>query len=180
MFWCPAVDTGVVVLVAAPEALGGEADRLGEDIVASTGRPSPMGEHLRYRLPDGTYLHLVAPSGPRHRLVATVPLGLEGLDRIEAIQRLLADQHRRRSIPRDTRLTAQQKARLRRVLQASDAAFHGATQKQIAEVLFRTGRLDRDEWQVSSARFAVSSLLREGRDLIAGGYRKLLRHQRRL
>jgi hypothetical protein len=169
-----------VVLVAAPEALGGEADRLGEDIVASTGRPSPMGEHLRHRLPDGTYLHLVAPSGARHRLVATVPLGPEGLDRIEAIQRLLADQHRRRSIPRDTRLTAQQKARLRRVLQASDAAFHGATQKQIAEVLFRTGRLDRDEWQVSSARFAVSSLLREGRDLIAGGYRKLLRHQRRL
>ena len=168
------------MLVAAPEALGGQADRLGEDIVASTGRPSPMGEHLRYRLPDGTYLHLVAPSGPRHRLVATIPLGPEGLDRIEAIQRLLANQHRRRSIPRDTRLTAQQKARLRRVLQASDAAFHGATQKQIAEVLFRTGRLDRDEWQVSSARFAVSSLLREGRDLIAGGYRKLLRHQRRL
>ena len=150
------------MLVAAPEALGGEADRLSEDIVASTDRPSPMGEHLR------------------HRLVATVPLGPEGLDRIEAIQRLLANQHRRRSIPRDTRLTAQQKARLRRVLQASDAAFHGATQKQIAEVLFRTGRLDRDEWQVSSARFAVSSLLREGRDLIAGGYRKLLRHQRRL
>ncbi|WP_239031806.1 DUF2285 domain-containing protein [Paroceanicella profunda] len=169
-----------MVLVAAPEALGGEADRLGEDIVASTGRPSSMGEHLRHWLPDGTYLHLVAPSGPRHRLVATVPLGPEGLDRTEAIQRLLADQHRRRSIPSDTRLTAQQKARLRRVLQASDAAFHGATQKQIAEVLFRTGRLDRDEWQVSSARFAVSSLLREGRDLIAGGYRKLLRHQRRL
>ena len=168
------------MLVAAPEALGGQADRLGEDIVASTGRPSPMGEHLRYRLLDGTYLHLVAPSGPRHRLVATIPLGPEGLDRIEAIQRLLADQHRRRSIPRDTRLTAQQKARLRRVLQASDAAFHGATQKQIAEVLFRTGHLGRDEWQVSSARFAVSSLLREGRDLIAGGYRKLLRHQRRL
>ena len=98
----------------------------------------------------------------------------------EGVDLLLADQHRRRSIPRDTRLTAQQKARLRRVLQASDAAFDGATQKQIAEVLFRTGRLDRDEWQVSSARFAVSSLLREGRDLIAGGYRKLLRHQRRL
>lgn len=169
-----------MVLAVAPEALAGETGAPGVEIAAPKGRASSIGKHLRHRLPDGTYLHLVAPLKQRGRLVATVPLGLEGLDRIEAIQRLLADQHRRRSIPRDTRLTAQQKARLRRVLQASDAAFDGATQKQIAEVLFRTGHLDRDEWQVSSARFAVSSLLREGRDLIAGGYRQLLRHQRRL
>ncbi|WP_320177632.1 DUF2285 domain-containing protein [Roseovarius pacificus] len=169
-----------MVLAVAPEALAGETGAPGSEIVAPRGRASPIGKHLRHRLPDGTYLHLFAPLNDRGRLVATVPLGPEGLDRMEAIQRLLADQHRRRSIPRDTRLTAQQKARLRRVLQASDAAFDGATQKQIAEVLFRTGHLDRDEWQVSSARFAVSSLLREGRDLIAGGYRKLLRHQRRL
>lgn len=169
-----------MVLAVAPEALAERTDAPGGQAVAPKGRASPIGKHLRHRLPDGTYLHLVAPLKHHGRLVATVPLGPEGLDRIEAIQRLLADQHRRRSIPRDTRLTAQQKARLRRVLQASDAAFDGATQKQIAEVLFRTRHLDRDEWQVSSARFAVSSLLREGRDLIAGGYRKLLRHQRRL
>lgn len=169
-----------MVLAVAPEALVEGTDAPGGQVVAPKCRASPIGKHLRHRLPDGTYLHLVAPLKHHGRLVATVPLGPEGLDRIEAIQRLLADQHRRRSIPRDTRLTAQQKARLRRVLQASDAAFDGATQKQIAEVLFRTGHLDRDEWQVSSARFAVSSLLREGRDLIAGGYRKLLRHQRRL
>jgi len=169
-----------VILAVAPEALAEESNAPGSEIVAPTGRASPIGKHLRHRLPDGTYLHLVAPVNDRGRLVATVPLGPGGLDRMEAIQRLLADRHHRRSIPRDTRLTAQQKARLRRVLQASDAAFHGATQKQIAEALFHTGHLDRDEWQVSSARFAVSSLLREGRDLIAGGYRKLLRHQRRL
>ncbi|WP_338031138.1 DUF2285 domain-containing protein [Chachezhania antarctica] len=169
-----------MVLVVAPGSLVDETDDAGDEISALNGRVSRIGKHLCHRLPDGTYLHLVAPLKHRGRLVAAVPLGPEGLDRMEAIQRLLADQHRRRSIPRDTRLTAQQKARLRRVLQASDAAFDGATQKQIAEVLFRTGHLDRDEWQVSSARFAVSSLLREGRDLISGGYRKLLRHQRRL
>ena len=116
-----------MVLAVAPEALAEETDAPSDEKAASKGRASPIGKHLRHRLPDGTYLHLVAPLKDRGRLVATVPLGPEGLDRIEAIQRLLADQHRRRSIPRDTRLTAQQKARLRRVLQASDAAFHGAT-----------------------------------------------------
>lgn len=111
-------------------------------------------------------------------LVAVVPLDPSGFDRLEAVNRLLASLHGR-AIPRDTRLTWQQKARLRRVLQASDAAFDGATQKQIAEVLFRTGKLSRDEWQVASSRFAISSLLREAREMIAGGYRRLLRHHRR-
>ena len=87
-------------------------------------------------------------------------------DFLRAARQALADKH--------LALPEEQRELLHRLY------YQGQTQKQIAEVLFRTGHLDRDEWQVSSARFAVSSLLREGRDLIAGGYRKLLRHQRRL
>lgn len=107
-----------------------------------------------------------------------MPLGLEGFDRIEAIYRLLASLYGR-AIPPDTRLTRQQRARLARALRAFDGQRMGATQREIAEVLFHIGSLDRDSWQASSARYAVMALLREARAMIAGGYRRLLRHRRR-
>jgi hypothetical protein len=65
------------------------------------------------------------------------------------------------------------------MLRAIDGSRDGATQQDIARILFRIGHLTRDEWQASSARHAVMALLRDARAMIAGGYRKLLRHRRR-
>ena len=48
-----------------------------------------------------------------------------------------------------------------------------------ADSIFRIGSISRDEWQASSTRHAVMSLLRDARAMIAGGYRKLLRHRHR-
>lgn len=131
--------------------------------------------YVRFDLGNGEHLQLihdgVAPTA------AIVPLNIEGLDRLEAIYRLLAALHGR-AIPPDTRLTRQQRARLRRMLQAFDGYCAGATGQEIAQVIFRIGRISRDEWQVSSARHAVKSLIRDARAMIAGGYRKLLRHRR--
>lgn len=123
------------------------------------------GQHLQLIL-DG-----IAPTA------AIIPLSLDGLDRLEAVHRLLAALHGR-AIPPDTRLTRQQRARLRRMLQAFDGHRAGATGREIAQVVFRTGALDRSEWQTSSARHAVKTLIRDARAMIAGGYRKLLRHRR--
>lgn len=109
--------------------------------------------------------------------MALVPLGLDGFDRIEAVRRLLSSLHGR-AVPADTRLTRQQRQRQRRMLQAIDGHRAGATQQEIAQVLLHIGRLNREEWQASSARHAIASLLRDARALIAGGYRKLLRHRR--
>jgi hypothetical protein len=123
------------------------------------------GQHLQL-IHDG-----IAPTA------AIVPLGVDGLDRLEAIHRLLAALHGR-TIPPDTRLTRQQRARLRRMLQAFDGHRAGATGQEIAQVIFRVGALDRNEWQTSYARHAVKALIRDARAMIAGGYRKLLRHRR--
>ncbi len=123
------------------------------------------GQHLRL-IHDG-----VAPTA------ALVPLGADGLDRLEAVHRLLAALHGR-AIPPDTRLTIQQRARLRRMLQAFDGYRAGATRQEIAQVIFRIGRISRDEWQTSSTRHSVKALIRDARAMIAGGYRKLLRHRR--
>ncbi|WP_082157096.1 DUF2285 domain-containing protein [Afipia felis] len=110
-------------------------------------------------------------------LGAFIPLGIEGFDRLESVARLLAALHGR-AIPPDTRLTQQRRARLRRMLQAFDGHRAGATQQDIAQVIFRLGPLDRDDWQASSARHAIKSLLKDARAMIAGGYRALLRHRR--
>lgn len=143
-------------------------------------RLAPETNHILHPLGGGQHVHLVLPAdaAPDRAMVALVPLGDEGFDRVEAILRLLASLHGR-SVPPDTRLTRQQRARARRMLQAFDGRRDGATQQEIAEVIFKTGKLTRDEWQSASARHAVISLLKGAETLIAGGYRKLLRHRRR-
>lgn len=143
-------------------------------------RVAPGAKHILHPLGDGQHVHLVVPEGtPADAPVAAlVPLGCDGFDRIEAIMRLLASLHGRNPPP-DTRLTNQQRARARRMLQAFDGRRAGATQKEIAEVLFQTGKLTRDEWQAASQRHAVMGLLKGAQAMIAGGYRKLLRHRRR-
>jgi len=140
----------------------------------------PEAQHIPHPLGGSDHLHLVLPHDTPvdAGLVAVVPLGLEGFDRVKAIVRLLASLHHR-PVPPDTRLTPQQRARARRMLQAFDGRQTGATHKEIAEVLFRTGKLTRDEWQAASERHAVMSLLEGAEAMIAGGYRSLLRHRRR-
>ena len=143
-------------------------------------RDAEEGVYLLHDLGNGQHVQVLRHSvnvgaAP---IAALVPLGIDGFDRVESISRLLAALHGR-TVPADTRLTRQQRARARRMLQAFDGDRDGATQQEIAQVLFRIGQLSRDEWQASSARHAVKSLLRDARAMIAGGYRKLLRHRRR-
>lgn len=172
MFWEPEIDTSTVVLVEAPAVLSAEAGVLPKGVMdADRAGFRDIGDRERLRL-------FRADRAGAETLAAIVPLGLEGFDRLEAIHRLLSALHGR-AIPPDTRLTSQQRLRMRHMLQAHDARRDGATQKEIARVIFRTGDLTRDEWQVHSTRYAVISLLRDARVLVGGGYRRLLRHRRK-
>ncbi|MFN8680318.1 DUF2285 domain-containing protein [Paracoccus sp. P2] len=133
---------------------------------------------FRFALGNGQIIPILDCTAGGDRVAgAFIPFSLDGFDRIESVNRLLCALHDR-AIPHDTRLTRQQRARLRRMLRAFDGHRAGATQQEIAQVILNTGVLDRDEWQASSARHAVKALLREARGMIAGGYRKLLRHRR--
>jgi len=179
VFWLPQEDTSVVVLTTAPPELVIATEQRRFDLL-DFAAPDGTESVLRCDLGDGHYLQLErhGANADGTPFVAAVPLGLEGFDRLEAVHRLLSALHGR-VVPPDTRLTSQQRARLRRMLQAFDGLRDGATQQEIAQVVFDTGRLNRDEWQMSSTRHAVMSLLRDARTLIEGGYRKLLRHRRR-
>lgn len=179
VLWMPQEDTSVVLLTSLAAGLSGD-DPLPCPELGGVERHDAQGWHDRCDLGNGQSLQLLYcdTAGGATALAALIPLGRSGFDRLEAVGRLLAALHAR-AVPPDTRLTPQQRARSRRMLRAFDGARDGATQQEIARALFRIGPFTRDEWQAASARHQVMALLRDGRALIAGGYRKLLRHRRR-
>lgn len=178
MFWLPHADTSTVVLAAAPPIFSLDRDvRAAFDIAQSI---EQGGETLLlYELSKNQHLQLILPAGhsPAVPLVAMVPIGLEGFDRVESIYRLLASLYSR-AVPPDTRLTRQKRRRMRHMLQAFDGFRDGATQQEIARIIFRLPRMKRDDWQISSVRHTVMALLRDAHAMAAGGYRTLLRHRR--
>jgi len=166
------------VLTAAPSSLSPSEDDERDHSLPPEAIRHEGGADLRLGLGNGQYLQIADDTvGMPESAVAVIPLGLEGFDRIEAVYRFLSALHGR-AIPPDTRLTRQQRARQRRMLRAFDGYRAGATQQEIAEIIFHIDHLDRDDWQASSTRHAIKALLRDARAMIAGGYRKLLRHRR--
>ena len=174
----PAEDTSAIFLGPAPSGLSPDAD-LQSTLDAASRIGDDDEDVLLYDLGDGQRLQLVVETAASigKPLAAVIPLNREGFDRLESLYRLLAALHGR-TIPPDTRLTAQQRLRLRRMLQCFDGYRDGATQREIAQVVFHIAQLDRQAWQDASARHAIKTLLRDARAMIAGGYRALLRHRR--
>lgn len=161
-----------MVLQRVPEVLSGAVE------------PTILPEGTTRRAEDG--LHHLLDTGRQHRLqilqadpdtnalVAIVPLDQDAFARLDAIYRLLAQLHGRK-VAVDKRLTRQKRLRAKRMLQAFDGRLAGASQREIAEVVFRLSRVSRDEWQSAPERFAVIRLIRDARALVEGGYRSLLR-----
>ncbi|CAM5531205.1 hypothetical protein MAUB1S_08864 [Mycolicibacterium aubagnense] len=179
MFWLPEEDTGSVILTPAPASIAADSTPLPQP-GRSAAQPTEHSLHILHDLSNGQRLHLALPAdgSPGQPLVAVIPLGIEGFDRMEALARLLASLHGR-AIPPDTRLTRQQRTRARRMLQAVDGHRAGASQREIAKVIFRLKPIGRDDWQTAPERYATMDLIKDGLAMIAGGYRKLLRHRRR-
>ncbi len=122
---------------------------------------------------------IVTPDvGPSAPLAAVIPLDRDGLDRIDALSRLYRALYRL-PVPPDRRLTTQQRRRLRNMLRAADGRSHGAGYREIAEALYGAASVAVYPWKSSPLRDSTMDLVRDGRAMIAGGYRKLLRHSRR-
>lgn len=128
----------------------------------------------------GARLHVMLLDNTRSDgpMAALVPLDSTGLDRIEALVRLWQTLNGR-APQDDTRLTLQRRRRLRHMLQAIDGHLHGATYREIANTLYGATRVANDPWKTSALRDATIALVKDGRAMVAGGYRTLLRHRRR-
>lgn len=82
-------------------------------------------------------------------------------------------------MPIDKRMTAQQRRRLRLMMQAADGRANSASYREIGTVLFGRERVASGPWKTSSLRDMVIGLVEGAATLIGGGYLQLLRHRRR-
>jgi hypothetical protein len=77
--------------------------------------------------------------------------------------------------PANDDLTPQLRVRLSRSLQAIDAVAERRTYRQIAVQVFGQAAADDTPWKSSSLRDTTIRLARTGRELVMGGYLRLLR-----
>lgn len=177
IFWLPEADPGTVVLTVTPAIFGSDVEpsKL-KPIAKQVGRAGLSILHGTDSERIRALLHGDAALG--QPLAAIIPLDADGLDRIDAVARLWRTLHKPPGRP-DTRLTWQQRRRLKQMLQAVDGHVSGATYREIAEVIYGATRVADHPWKTSALRDSTMDLVKGGLALIAGGYRKLLRHRRR-
>lgn len=128
------------------------------------------GRHLRF--PSGLQVQLRGEATPAGPLVVVLSYDSDFNLRVRAVDAL-----RRAAVtdkPPRSRLNAEQKARLARSLFALDASLNGQSYRDIAAGLF--GDVDDGaDFKTSSVRDVTIRLVRRGRNLMTGGYLKLLK-----
>ena len=178
VYWQPEVDPGTVLLSADVPIKEAPATRL-RHVDEQATRSDPGGTSMTVKAgASPVRLLLLGATNPEAPLAAIIPFDVVGLDRIEALTRFWRIMNDR-PFPAHLRLTHQRRRRLRLMLQALDGHCEGASYRQIAKALYGTRRIDQEHWKTSSLRDATIALVRDGRSLISGGYRTLLRHRRR-
>lgn len=109
---------------------------------------------------------------PDATLCVVIPLDASIPERIEALSRLWRLLHDKPAP--DHRLSRDKRNRLRQMARASDGRASGASAREIAAGLFGKRRVGEQDWRTSSLRYTTLRLLRDGDELVAGGYRELL------
>jgi hypothetical protein len=176
VLWSPLADPAVVTVMPSPGFLSCESPIAPGEL--GTPRKSPQGLHAIRDHGIATQLLLLPGSVTNCSLTALIPLDSQTLGRVEALVRFWRSCHGR-PVPPDTRMTIQQRRRLRLMMQAADGRKDGASYREIATAFYGAGRVASNPWKTSSLRDTVIGLVKGGGSLIAGGYLQLLRHRLR-
>ncbi|WP_084507892.1 DUF2285 domain-containing protein [Mesorhizobium sp. WSM3224] len=176
VLWSPLANPAVMTLMASPDFLSGESST--SSVEVGKQHKSPQGFHAIRDSGIATQLLLLPGSAASRSLAALIPLDSQALGRVEALVRFWRSCHGR-PVPPDTRMTDQQRRRLRLMMQAADGRKSGASYREIATVFYGTGRVASDPWKTSPLRDTVIGLVKGGGAMISGGYLQLLRHRKR-
>ncbi|RUU13612.1 DUF2285 domain-containing protein [Mesorhizobium sp. USDA-HM6] len=176
VLWSPLADPAVLVLTPSPDFLSFEPSAGLAAPIAH--RDSPHGSHAIHDSGIATQI-LLLPGGKASRsLAALIPLDSQTLGRVEALVRFWRAYHKR-PVPSDTRMTTQQRRRLRLMMRTADGRTNGASYRDIATAFYGTDRVASNPWKTSALRDTVIGLVKGGAAMIGGGYLQLLRHRRR-
>jgi hypothetical protein len=154
--------------VASPVDVAG----LGPDVAE---RIDQHSRHLIVRSRDEDLRLCVYTLEPDESLSVVIPFDGDFPERAAAASRLWARMHGRAPGEASGSLTKQRRDRLILMLRALDGHLAAASYREIAEVLFGPGRLEREPWKTSSLRDRTIRLVKDGLALMRDGYRKLLR-----
>lgn len=163
--WSPSLNPAVLLVAPIPTEAGSWPANAGvADALLAVSEPSPV---------------LLAGAKIEEPLAALIPLDASLPDRVDALLRLWQGLQGGLKPP-DRRITAQQRQRMRLMMQAVDGRHERASYRTIAEAMFGVERVRSDPWKTSSLRDKVIGLVEGGSSLVAGGYLRLFRQRRRL
>lgn len=174
--WSPNADPSVLVITGTPDLF--ESTMPLNIPVASTRKSAGTLRAVTVLGNHSFNLVFATKSKPGDHVAALVPIDGDCLSRIEVLTRFWRAL-RGKNVPPDTRLTAQQRRRIRLMMQAIDGHHNHATYREIADVIYGAARVASDAWKTSALRDSTIALVKDGTAMVEGEYRQLLKHRRR-
>jgi hypothetical protein len=169
VFWRADVAPGLVVpFDEDPEAVAGEARSWWP---SGDSRRAEDGLHVR--LPEGLQLQYRGRAKPGGPLLVVLSFDQDFGLRVRAVERLNRTVEGLAAPP--SHITAAQRERLAKSLLALDESLAGESYRAIASSVFGQGVVEREAWRTSSVRATTIRLVQAGRELMRGGYLKILR-----
>lgn len=142
-----------------------------------TWRPRERGRRaddgLHVRLPEGLQLQYRGRARPDGPLLVVLTFDQDLGLRVRAVERL--NRAVEGLVPPPSHVTAAQRERLAKSLVALEGAIAGDSYRSIGAAVFGAEAIDREVWRTSSIRAATIRLVQAGRQLMRGGYLRLLR-----
>ena len=176
VYWSPKADPAVLVIVRTPDLF---EPKIPLDIPVSLTQKSAGGFNSVSVFDDCMFnVIFTARSKPTDPCTALLPIDEDCLSRIETLTRFWRALHGR-TISADTRLTPQQRRRIRLMMQAFDGRDNNASYREIAGVIYGVSRVAADAWKTSALRDSTIALVKDGKAMVEGEYLQLLKHRRR-
>ena len=174
--WSPKLDSAILVVTKTPDLF---EPKIPLDIPVKLTQKSAGGFNAVSVFDDCLFnVIFTGKSKPTDPCTALLPIDEDCLSRIETLTRFWRALHGR-TVPPDTRMTSQQRRRTKLMMQAFDGRDNNASYREIAEAIYGAPRVAADAWKTSALRDSTIALVEDGKAMVEGEYRQLLKHRRR-